>query len=328
MSCMSELYGRSGEISEKKTESEVLFGFSEWGLDGQWLRISEAERSIEGAYYRTHSERSNSEVVIFYPGLPGSGVSWFEEKQTRHLLEAGFDVFVVRHAGLNFSEDTHSCSHNSIKEDSKEDTKEVSVSEWFEESEVALEFFSDKKIVFITHSFGSLAGGYALADLQKNGRNGVLKNIQKWISLGGVTYDLKDGGLLDEEKGITLEEWRKFFDRLAHSGFYSMGDQDQIMDEFENGLQFFNGNIANIPKDIQLVSVNADGDPYVSLESGRELQTRVRRGLVVDDRTANRKIGIDPHEFSHMSSETLLRLVKMNVSKYPHETRVSHNTAE
>ncbi len=236
----SESYtGTERETDQLKVTGEYTFEFKEGECEGRWLRIlNEHGTLVEGAHFVPKGD-ANGEIVVFHPGLPGDGVSWFEERDTPELLRDGYEVFVARHQGLVPTETNKQYFHNEGRRMSDYDatTRPISVRTWLQEPQTSLTHFSQKQITLITHSFGALAGELSLVELQRlygDTAENPLNNLQRWIVLGGVVHDLKEGGVTDQSKGITLDTWRSFFEWLEQSGIYNMENAEQALADFSN----------------------------------------------------------------------------------------------
>ena len=330
----NESHLQNEKLNERSNlEGQYAFEFGEGQRKGKWLQISnETGIILEGAHF-VPEKGNNGEVVVFHPGLPGDAVSWFEERDVPRLLQEGYEVFTARHRGLLSSEGNKIYFNNEKRRSlgTNETSAEVSVDDWLQEPKTALQYFSNKPVTLITHSFSALAGQSSLVQLQEqygDSAENPLNGLKKWLILGGITHDLKEGGVTDKAKDITLETWVKFFEWLHQSGIYKMEGAESAMHDFERALKTVNKEIGIIPKHIKLISVVAEGDKYVSLEAAHELQAHLGQGLVIDDKTFDKEQfpeGVDPHDFPHMNPETMLRLIQMRISQYPHTATVTES---
>jgi|GEM_PF-1090148 len=310
---------KESEKNQEKITAENLFDFEQDGKRGKWLKIEKSQHQVEGAIYEPESP--NGETIVFVPGSPGDSVVWFENRDLPWLLKEGYQVFVVRHGGVKINDHTKGVVNNEKRGQYSEHIgdAEMQITEWMREPELAIEYFFENKLTVISHSLGGLAVGNSLIEL---GKKQKLENLQKWINLSGVTYDMQ----IFREKTEVL--WREFANGyLKECCQYS--DGDKVVDDIIKALEKMNKALPEmkLPEEFRIISVNPQQDEYAPIAGMNNVHNLMARGLSVVDKTLtveeflkvkkNNEYAMF-HDFLNLEPETLHRLVKMSVSNNMH----------
>lgn len=292
------------------------FEFEQGGQKAEWQVIEKDGHQVEGVYFA--SDNPNGELVLFIPGAPGDGVSWFEEKDVPLLLEKGYNVFSSRHGGVLPTEDNRPVFHNDerFNQGSNLGDEEMTVTGWLKESEILLEHFSGQPISIVSHSFGGLSVGHSMVEMdQKYGQSdqNPNKNIKRWVNLSGVNYDA-DTFLKKYKDG-----WQWYFDELLSKKCNikdiaaEMASLEAAVNKSASGL----GRSESI-RGVSLVSVNPPEDELVGEEAGQQLKDSLGKGLVLRDKTITKTGDNFIHDFLHLEPQTLLRLLEMRKTDRSH----------
>ncbi|MEI7621314.1 MAG: methyltransferase domain-containing protein [Candidatus Moraniibacteriota bacterium] len=265
----------------------------------------------------------NGETIVFVPGSPGDSVAWFENRDLAWLLEEGFKVFVARHGGVKINDYTKGAVNNEKRGQYSKHigNEEMQIAEWMKEPELAIEYFSDNKVTVISHSLGGLAVGNSLIEL---GKNQKLGNVQKWINLSGVTYDMQT--FHDKTEII----WREFANGYLKE-CCQYPDGDKVVDDIITALEKMNESLLEmqLPEALRIISVNPQQDEYAPVAGMKNVHNLMARGLSVVDKTLTEEKFLEVkknnkyamfHDFLNLEPETLHRLVKRSISKHRHGT--------
>jgi hypothetical protein len=310
---------RPANLVEKPVINEgECFDFQEWGLKGKWLVIEKGRQKLEGAMY--NSDNPNGELIIFVPGFPGLSVKWFEENDVATLLQAGYDVFVARHTGIKANAEFSDLTHNSrrLSQGNNLGTDLMEIKNWLSEPKFLMEYFADRPITMITHSFGSLAMANSLIDLQNNNKapDNPIRNLKKWVNLSGGTYSLET--FQEERRG----GWESLFDTLIPRCCNPIPAAENVR-QLEDGFRKMETELPKLKLEhsFGVVSVNPTEDEYTTVESGLNVQEKLDFGITIEDRTIAKKDlppGVNIHNYPHLVPDVLLRLVQMKTSSSKH----------
>lgn len=302
--------------SKPKLNKEQSFEFEQNGLRGEWQVIEKDGHSVEGVLFT--SNNPNGELVLFIPGAPGDGVSWFEEKDMPLLLEKGYNVFSSRHGGVLPTEDNRPVFHNDQRFDQQTPLgdKEMTVNGWLKETEILLEHFSDQSVNIISHSLGGLSVSSSMVELQqKYGQTekNPVNNVKRWVNLSGVNCS----GQAFREKYQPL--WQKYFDEVLAKKC-NIKDIKAEMASLEKAIEKTSNELGptEAAMQVSLVSVNPPEDELVGEDAGLNLQENVGRGLVIRDKTPTKSENNSIHDFAHLEPATLLRLLELETNDSMH----------
>jgi len=319
---MSESFKhQSREIKSPATEAEKFFEFKEWGLSGEWLKISTLEgKTVEGAHYK--AKNSNGEVIIFHPGLPGDAVGQFEENHVDQLLKEGYDVFVARHNGLKNQENCEKLFHNRNRVDQNKKISGEPLG-WFDEPEASISYFAqqDKPITLITHSFSGILAANSFIEMSKRGTDlNPAKKVKKWIMPSASIWDLRENGVLDPDRNFTMENMKKYCEYLTK--VYSIPSEEnlsQLLKKIKETLNLIDTQISSsIPESIEVIGVYPEHDKLVSPEIGINFINKLPRGIILRDNYMPTDKNEDAHDFKHAQASDLVRVIKMKTSKSKH----------
>jgi ubiquinone/menaquinone biosynthesis C-methylase UbiE len=308
------------EMEDDKTEliKNELFAFHENGRDGTWLDLEKDNHHVEGALYSP--KNPNGETIIFVSGMPGDSVVWFENNDLDILLKKGYQVFTIRHNGTRTSLEPDNITNNTSRSNFSpcigKDNFEID--DLLHEPELAMDYFSSGNVSVISHSLGGLAVGTSLINLGSENKG---QNISKWVNLAGVTYTP------EQFEESTKTSWEHFVNNYL-GNTCNFKDGDKIVSDIGEAIRRFNERLleSSMPENTRVISVNPEKDEYVPVDSGLNIQEKTKTGLVVRDRTLPEDFLSDPtnqgkmvHDMPNLLPETLIRLVEMNVSKFPHQ---------
>lgn len=319
---MSEFFKpKKLETKTSVAEAEKLFDFYEWDLQGEWLKISTPNgKTVEGAYYK--SEKSNGEVVIFHPGLPGDTVGRFEEDFVAQLLDQGHDVFVARHNGLKIQESNKNLYHNQHRINQNKNISGEPI-DWFDEPRASINYFAqqDKDIILITHSFSGTAAANSLIEMNKDeAEKKLTQKIKKWILLSATIWNISDDGILDPNRKLDLEDMKNYWEYCAQQ--YAMSSEygaTQLVEKTKKVLETINSMTDDsISKDIEVVGVYPENDKIISPSVGINFINKLPRGIILRDHFIPTDENEDPHDFKHAQANDLIRIIKMKTSKSKH----------
>ncbi len=308
-------------------EAEEIFGFEEWGLTGKWLKLTTIDgKTVEGAYYQ--AGKSNGEVIIFHPGLPGDTVGRFEEEFVGVLLEQGYDVFVARHNGLIIQDGNENLFHNKSRIDKDGDISGESL-DWFSEPEVSVSYFAqqEKPITLITHSFSGTAGASSFVEMAKEGvESSPAQKIKRWILASAPIWGMKDEDVLDPDRGLSVEDLRSVCRYFATK--YVMpaeGGSDKFADRTIEVLRSIDSQIgASIPENTEIVGIYPESDKLVSPQVGVDFFSKLPRGVLLRDKSVSEDKSYDGHDFKQARVEDLLRIMQMQISKSKHTFNINN----
>lgn len=318
----------------QNTEREnikTLFEFKENNLDGKWLVLNDQSGSrVEGALYSPESIKNNHELVAFFPGLPGDGVVWFEEKHLPQLLEQGYNVFSCRHKGLRYDKKNELYVHNSERVKlGNIDNKPTEVDDWLNEPRIIMENFANlpeiASIDLVTHSFSGLSAATSLIELQKKSQTGEknpLHKIKKWLILSGFMSNLREQGFWDPNRqSLTLDLFKDFFKDIKEKNLYNLTDPEKSTEQLKAAFANMKSELKTIPENIGVTGVYPEADQTISINAGLDLQENLGRGVIIDDKTFRQERftpETNAHDFPHLAPQTLIRLLEMRGSKYKH----------
>jgi len=306
---------------DNSVEAETFFDFTEWGLNGKWLKLSTKDgKTVEGAYYQ--SGESNNEVIVFHPGLPGDTVVRFEEDFVGGLLDQGYDVFVARHNGLQNLADNEALFHNKSRVGKEEDISGESL-DWFNEPQVSISYFAqqEKPITLITHSFSGTAAANSFIEMAKNGvDSSPAQKVKKWIIASAPIWGVEDNDILDPDKNLSVEDLRNACQYFAQQ--YTMpveGGVDKFLEKTLETLRLIDSQIGDsMPDNTEVIGIYPESDKLVSPKIGTNFFSKLPRGVLLRDKYVPEDESEDGHDFKSTRAEDLLRIIKLKTSKSKH----------
>jgi len=311
---------------ESSVSAETLFDFEEWGLKGKWLRLSTQNgKIVEGAYYQ--ADKSNNEVIIFHPGLPGDTVGRFEEEAVGVLLSQGYDVFVARHNGLKIQEGNENLFHNKSRIDVNNNILGESV-DWFSEPQVSISYFAqqEKPITLITHSFGGTTAASSFVEMAKNGiESSPAQKVKKWILASAPIWAPQEDGILDPIKSLSVEDLKNASQYFAQ--MYAMpaeGGTDKFVEKTMAELRLIDSQIGiSMPENTEVIGVYPESDKLVSPQVGVSFFDKLPRGVLLQDKYDPKNDAEDGHDFKRARVEDLLRIIKLQTSRTKHTVSIN-----
>lgn len=309
-------------ITESETErvatAERLFEFKEWGLQGEWLRLSlDDGASVEGAYYKV--EDGKNEVVIFHPGLPGDTVGRFEEEAVEALMSQGYDVFVARHNGLKKQEENKDFFHNTTR--SEMDTGvSGNAMEWFSEPRVSISFFAQQKksITLLTHSFSGTAAANSFVELgQSDVGKEAASMVKKWIVASGTVWEVEGGEVLDPNRDFDVDSLKNVCKELSDNYEISEeGGNAKFIEKTLKTLHTIDSSIgSSMPENTEVIGIYPESDAIVSPEVGTNFFSKLPRGVLYRDQYSGDEEG---HSYKRATVKDLLKVIKIKTSKSKH----------
>jgi hypothetical protein len=314
---------QSSERANNKIESEMLFEFDEWGLNGKWLKLStEDGKTVEGAYYQSADSK---EIIIFHPGLPGDTVGRFEEEFVAPLLDQGYDVFVARHNGLK-NEGNDNLFHNKQRIEKKDGISGQAL-DWFSEPQVSISYFSQqsKPITLITHSFAGTAGANSFVEMSKCGTDhNPAQKVKKWILASSPIWDVEDD-MLDPGRNLGIDDLKKVCQFFAQK--YDMpedGGSDEFARKTVDVLRSIDSQISSsMPETMEIIGLYSESDKIVSPEIGKNFFSKLPRGVLLQDKYLPEDATEDAHDLKHVRVEDLLRIIRMKTFKSKHTFNIN-----
>lgn len=323
---MSEFMLPDEQLKARPIEAERQFEFEEFGLKGEWLKLSSEDgKSVEGALYKT--ENGNGEVVVFHPGLPGGGIVRFEEVFVGDLLKAGYDVFAARHNGLKSQEDNNQLLHNQQKANQDTGTSGDAFS-WFNEPEVTMSYFAQENqpVTLITHSFSGIMAANSFVEMASRGDDSnPARNVKKWIMPSASIWELREDGMLDPDRGLDVNAMGRYCDYFATK--YEIPGEDgsaALLEKIKAILNRINSEIGtSLPETVEVIGIYPTSDKLLSPKIGEAFIDKLPRGALIRDNYVPSRENEDPHDFEHSEATDLLRIMDMKTSMTKHVVEVN-----
>ena len=322
---MSEKIQFNESESRNVIKADTMFEFEERGLKGDWQKITMPDgKSVEGAYYQP--VKSNGEVVIFHPGMPGGVIEIFEDKFVSSLLSQGYEVFAARHNGLKNQEDNADLFHNE-KRINQDQGISGSTLTLFTEPRVSISYFAqqEKPITLITHSFSGIAAANSFIEMAEQSEDNPAKFVKKWILASASIWEMGDDGMLDPDRWLSLDDLQKYCEYFATK--YSISESDganKLFEKLKTVLGRITSNIGkSMPETTEVIGIYPSSDKLVDPQIGISFINKLPRGIILRDNYAPTDSEEDPHDFEHAKASDLLRIMQMHTSKVKHTFNIN-----
>lgn len=316
-------------ITAPKKMSEV-FSFKEGDFKGTWNSIENSSNGgvIEVESFLTNQPESLGKIV-FIPGMPGDSVGWMKERYLKDLLEAGYDMDLIRHCGLKVipENEKYVSNESRMAKGGVIGKEKARMKDWFDEIAIlikTLEESGDKDITVVSHSLGGLAVAVALLD----GERFEKSKIKKWLNLSGATATVEE-----IENTEFMKNLRGYIQQFVLPKYDFDVNFDPATDILERSREL--SDLLKSDKnlgDTRLVSVYPEKDNLINISAGENVHSSLEAGLLINDESVKEEeygeiLAKDPfaiHDFPHFKSSTFLRLLEMKVSKTPHRVTVKN----
>ncbi len=278
-----------------------------------WVTFVDNGESIEGKFFE--SEKEDSEIIIFVPGMPGSSVKLAEDKHVKELVDNGYSVLVLRHRGLKISSEKLVNCEQRVNIDSSLGVGkgDNSLEKIYSELAIVLNSMSSqvKKIHLVGHSTGSACIAYSLPKIKDD----IRKKIDKFISAAGWLGEFDEStGYFDKGGRFDVSKLEGYFDYCKQ--FIELGD---IKDEVESQKKLFDFIRNNpLPESIDFISLISDRDEYIDKNEPREFQNIQGRGLNIVTRGDRDSDDFEYHDLSNVETKNLIRCLRMKIGRHPH----------
>jgi pimeloyl-ACP methyl ester carboxylesterase len=321
--------GIDDPISRPEMLSE-LFVFKEGDLNGSWKSV---ENKSNGGVVEVESflslQPESLGKIVFIPGMPGDSVGWMKERYLMDLLEAGYDMDLIRHCGLKVIPENQKYVSNESRmtRGGVIGKEKARMKDWFDEIVVLiknLEEAGDGEITIISHSLGSLAVAVALL----GGESYKKSKIKKWVNLSGATATVEE-----VENPEFMKNLRWYIEQFVSPRYDFDANYDPANDILEKSreLSLLLKSDKNLG-DTRLISVYPEKDNLINITAGKNVHSSLETGLLINDESVKDEeygeiLAKDPfaiHDFPHLKSSTFLRLLEMKVSKSPHKVTVKN----
>lgn len=319
-----------GEIDEnnESVEGDVFWvKLNYHGADGK-------DNTIEGKLFLPKSDKSNKELVICEPGMPGDAVILFDSRHAPALVKEGYAVFVARHNGTKLQGEkvdnyVHCPQKKEFSSQSGQDHvgKEFSFQEWGKEIHTAIMGLEAgfEKINLIGHSMGAPNNLNSLLILAKENPE-VADKIKSFVSLAGAVGRPRPDGSFDPENVLNAHRLKGFLSYIKDAGIHDSIDPEANLEQFKKhtgGL--YEGDFSPY-KDVRFSfrSPNqffgrGNPDEYCPLSASQEFGEYLGQQVKKVDAKAfvtEQPEGKEAHDFSNLKSSVLLRLLKGEEHKH------------
>lgn len=319
-----------GEIDENNESVEG---------DVFWVKLNNKSadgenHTIEGKLFLPKSDKSNKELVICEPGMPGDGVILFDSRHAPALVKEGYAVFVARHNGTKLQGDkadnyVHCPQKKEFSSQSDQDHvgKEFSFQEWGKEAHTAIMGLEAgfEKISLVGHSMGAPNNLNALLILAKENPE-VADKIKSFVSLAGAVGRPRSDGSFDPENVLNADRLKGFLSYIKDAGIHHSIDPAANLEQFKKhtgGL--YEGDFSPY-KDVSFSFRSpsrffgrGNPDEYCPLSASQEFGTYLEKQVKkvnVEAFVTEQPEGKEAHDFSKLKSDVLLRMLKGE--KYRH----------
>ncbi|MDO8626567.1 MAG: hypothetical protein Q7K39_03910 [Candidatus Magasanikbacteria bacterium] len=319
-----------GLIEKAYLDEKLCFGLpAERDTEGhevanvEWLKLEWGGQRVEGKLYRPADKNTDS-LIIWTPGLPGDGTTWFEEKHVPALVAEGYTVMALRHRGTRTktekAENYVHCPERQAKPaETLGEDRVVSMDDLAFEPAIALNVLGPKffTVKLIGHSAGAPFSLHSLRHAPT-----VVGKITNIVSLAGAVGG--EGHFADSFP--PFEEYMKYCQTRIN-----IGDPKANMEAFYRIVEEIyqreieipvraRGKLPEIPEHIMMTLVHGEGDEYLKASGEERLFTHLNRGLNINDKT---QFEPEIHDLKNLRPETLLRLLAMHYPKAKHRATVS-----
>lgn len=280
--------------------------------DAFWVKFKHEGKVAEGKVF-VPEDGQHGKLVIFDPGMPGSGVVWMEEKFVAPLLKNGYTVTVLRHLGAKtqgerFKKNIHS-PERSEKSNNTIGNGQYDIEGISHEVEVATNAMGEqfKDISLIGHSGGVLNIISSIKDIDQK----IQAEINRIISLSGF---------VDEDSlNIDLEKFYEYCKK-----YLNMGEAHKNVQTVEKMFkEIYNRGNKVLPDNTMLIQVNSPKDEFFDLKGAEKFKELLTRGLNITDETQTES---EFHDLKNLQPKTLLRLLEMHYPKSKHDVSVFQQT--
>ncbi len=298
--------------------------------DVVWTKVEADGREIEGELYLPDADKSNGEIVILNPGVPGGGVRWLNSRYAPALVKEGFTVFGSRHNGTKMEGGAAvglvDCPKKQewAKGNGQDHLGEpFSFEAWGHEVETAIiglqEAFS--KVHLVGHSMGVHNIYSALEHLSKSHPE-LVDKISRVVSLSGAVGRIQEDGSLDSEGVMPGEKFKGYLGYIKDNGVHECLDPVENMKQMKaNSERMYAGDwtsYKNLESSFYTPDTFMGGHPdeYVSPKAADEFAPVLQaaghervRVVKYNNPRVDREKKQESHDFANMRVSSVVRWI-------------------
>lgn len=275
-----------------------------------WCRLEAEGEAVEAQLFEPLG--GSRILILFCPGFPGAGATVFEQRHAAALVEEGYSLAVLRHAGTRLDGPAAPAMINHagrlrqgrVRGESHIGGGPSTLTTWLHEPLTALHALGDfyDEIIVIGNSFGALSALWSLT-----APGAPLGPIRRLILLAGAQ------GFSAGVPGDTLRIWKPAFiamPRIVER--VSLGDPAVEAAVIKDVYERLPGRIQHaLPPSIALTCLVVARDELLTLEDTERFRETIgERGRVVLDQTCRAwpEHGFLAHDMVDYTTESLMGL--------------------
>lgn len=225
-------------------------------------------------------------LILFCPGFPGVGATLFEQRHAATLVQAGYEIAVLRHAGTRLdSPSAPLMINNALRLSQARAAGETllgggpsCVADWLYEPLTALEALAPRyqHIVVIGNSFGALSCLWSLTE-----EGAPVAAVRHILLMAGAQGACADGGKTD-----VMRIWRpEFVGHPLVTGKVALEDPQVLVETMGRVYRDLPGRAAGLPAGIGLTYLVVAQDELLRLSDTEAFRAALggRGTVVIDD---------------------------------------------
>lgn len=274
-----------------------------------WQVLKADGRQVEAQFFEPENLTQN--MVLFCPGFPGAGATLFEQRHAAALVQSGYHVVVLKHAGTRLDTPYAPSMVNNAARlmqgrkngDMRLGNGPVSVEDWLLEPLTAIKAISRtyQNIFIIGNSFGALSALWSLTQNEVS-----LDKIKHLILLAGA-QGIDDGS----DQGV-MRIWKaEYLNAPRITEKVTLNNPDDIVATLKEVYRTLPERIKILPESIRLTYLVVQQDELLRLSDTEQFRSASGgRGTIIIDDTAqpHPEAGLLAHDTPDYPTEKLLAL--------------------
>lgn len=246
----------------------------------RWEILQSGGRHVEAQVWSP--SKDTDKAILFCPGFPGAGATVFEQRHAAALAEAGYALYVLRHAGTRLDGPHAPGMVNNAARLARGGAHigggPATIDDWLLEPMTALAVLAERYayVDVIGNSFGALSSLWSMT------REGArIEKVRHLILLAGAQGVLEDGGKTD-----VMRIWKPEFigaDRVTER--VSLNDPADIAATLQAVYAELPAKVAALPAHIRMTALVVARDELLSRADADKFNAAIggRCAVIVDE---------------------------------------------
>ncbi len=275
-----------------------------------WRVLKSGDHQVEAQIFEPESSTPN--LILFCPGFPGAGAALFEQRHAASLVESGYALVVLRHAGTRLDtpcapsmvNNAHRLMMGRKNGETHLGGGPSTVQDWLIEPLTALRALSPEydNISTIGNSFGALSSLWSMTE-----ENAPVEKVRHLVLLAGAQ------GIYDDSGEGIMRIWKpEYLGVRLITDKVTLNDPNESVATLKNVYQHLPTRVKKLNESILLTYLVVEKDELMRLSDAEHFRSAIGgRGKIVLD-TINQPHpaqGLLAHDMPDYLTEDMLILL-------------------